>query len=82
MAFKRKTEKKAAPTIEVPSLYGSHSSMIEAGTTAEDGWAVLRDEKGLYCTEVSRLDSGLADPKRYNSSRVAEDDTLRAKVVK
>ncbi len=47
-----------------------------------DGVVVLRDEKGLYETTRDRLDSGLADPRRYNSNRVAEDPTLKAKVVK
>ena len=82
MAYARKVEKKAAPTIEVPSLFGSHASMIEGGSEAEDGWVVLRDEKGLYLTETSRLDTGLSDPRRYNSTRVAENPNLKAKVKK
>ena len=79
MGFRKAAEKKVQPVIDVPSLYGSHSSMIESEA---DGSVTLRDEKGLYETTRDRLDSGLADPRRYNSSRVVEDPTLKAKVVK
>jgi len=72
MAYKQAVVKKKEEKYKTPSEYGSHASMVEEGTEAEDGWIVLRDEKGLYSTSVDRLDTGLADPRRYNSNRVVE----------
>lgn len=81
MAFQQPNQKKAQETIEVPSLYGSHASMIEEG--AEAGTAViLRDEKGTYATTRDRLDTGLADPRRYDSSREIETPNVKAVVKK
>ena len=56
-----------------PSRFGSHSSMIDEEKTSElnDGnKVVLVDEHGYYITERNRLDSGLADPKRWNGRRM------------
>ena len=72
MAFRQAKDKKKPEKYKTPSEYGSHASMVEEGTEAEDGWIVLRDEKGLYSTSVDRLDTGLADPRRYNTNRVVE----------
>ena len=83
MAFQRKVEKKAQPTIEVPSLYGSHESMIVDQVTIGDvEWVALRDEKGVYNTSRDRLDTGLADPRRYDSSRAIETPNTRAVIKK
>ncbi len=79
MAFKKAAAKRVQPTIDVPSLFGSHSSMIESEA---GGVVVLRDEKGLYATTRGRLDTGLADPKRYDSSRVIETPNVKAVVKK
>ena len=70
MAYKQPASKKKEEKYITPSDFGSHASMVEEGTEAEDGWVVLRDEKGLYSTSVDRLDTGLADPRRYDSKRV------------
>ena len=32
---------------------------------------VLKDEHGYYVTDRKKLDSGLADPKRYTLSRLS-----------
>ena len=80
MPFQRPQQKKAQPTIEVPSLYGSHASMIEE--ELPDGTVVLLDEKGKYSTTKDRLDTGLADPRRYDSSRVIETPNVKAVVKK
>ena len=72
MAYKQAVVKQKVEKYKTPSEYGSHASMVEEGTEAEDGWIILRDEKGLYSTSVDRLDTGLADPRRYNSNRVVE----------
>ena len=77
MGFRKAVAKKEQPTIEVPSLYGSHSSMIEETT---DSWVILRDEKGTYKTTKDRLDTGLADPRRYDSSREVETPNLKASI--
>lgn len=67
---------KKEPVKKYPSRYGSHLSMINEERTAElealygDSLRImLEDEKGFYITYRSRLDSGLADPKRYSSRR-------------
>ena len=75
MAYKQPASKKKVEKYITPSEYGSHLSMCEEGTVAEDGWIVLRDEKGLYSTTVDRLDTGLADPRRYDSKRVDTENT-------
>ena len=85
MPFAKPNQKKAQPTIEVPSLYGSHASMIDENlqeAVASEGWVILRDEKGVYNTTRDRLDTGLADPRRYDSSRVIETPNTRAVVKK
>ncbi len=59
-------EKTVAPTY--PSLYGSHKSMIDSEATRKlksDLHVVCKDEKGLYVTERSMLDSGRSDGNRY-----------------
>lgn len=53
--------------------YGSHADMIDEEKTSElndEKLVVLFDEHGYYITERTRLDNGLADPKRYNSKRL------------
>jgi hypothetical protein len=83
--FAKKPAKKAQPTLEVPSLYGSHESMIDEElqeAVSSEGWVSLRDEKGVYSTTRDRLDSGLADPRRYDSERVIETPNVKAVVKK
>ena len=86
MPFQRPQQKKAQPTIEVPSLYGSHASMIDEESSdigqITTGEVCLRDEKGKYWTTTDRLDTGLADPRRYDSSRVIETPNVKAVVKK
>lgn len=56
-----------------PTRYGSHASMIDKEKTGElnkDKKVVLGDEHGYYVTDEARIDSGLADPNRYDSSRL------------
>jgi hypothetical protein len=67
---------KKEPEKTYPSNYGSHSSMIDEQKTKElealhgdNKRVVIEDERGQYITYRSRLDSGLADPKRYTSRR-------------
>lgn len=81
MAFQRPVQKKAAEVLEVPSLYGSHASMIVVASWLRP-WLVLRDEKGVYETTRDRLDTGLADPRRYDSSRIIETPNVKAVVKK
>ena len=55
-----------------PSQYGSHSSMIDVEETKllSPELVALRDEHGLYVTLRNRLDTGLADPNRYEVGRL------------
>ena len=56
-----------------PTRYGSHSSMVNEEKTEElncENKVVIEDEHGYYITDTNRLDNGLADPKRYNSTRL------------
>lgn len=58
-------------TITTPSQYGSHSSMVSnTDYKLDENEVVCEDERGIYITQRSRLDTGLADPNRYNSRRV------------
>jgi len=53
--------------------YGSHTDMIDEEKTSElndEKLVVLQDEHGYYITERTRLDNGLADPKRYAGERL------------
>jgi hypothetical protein len=81
MAFRQAVQKKKVEVYKTPSLYGSHASMEVSDDEltqevrdwlSEHGEVALRDEKGVYTTEKKRLDTGLADPRRY-SDRVTED---------
>ncbi len=57
-----------------PTRYGSHSSMIDEEKTDElsdENLVVLKDEHGYYTTSRKNLDNGLADPKRYELSRLS-----------
>ena len=56
-----------------PTRFGSHSSMIDEEKTSElndENKVVLLDEYGYYTTERTRLDNGLADPKRCDGRRI------------
>lgn len=58
-------------TITTPSQFGSHSSMVsDAEYELNENEVVCEDERGIYITERSRLDTGLADPNRYNNRRL------------
>ena len=60
---KKRTEKEKLAT---PSTHGSHASMVVEGKVGpHEGTVVLLDDIGEYWTYVSRLDSGLADPRRF-----------------
>ena len=80
MAYKKyvpPSKKKEEP--KFPSLYGSHSSMIDEEETEkldDDTMVVLKDEKGLYKTYRKRLDNKMADPRRYNMSRIPTSNNV------
>ena len=58
-------------TITTKSWFGSHSEMIVEELS--DGLVVCEDDKGKYITNHNMIDSGLADPNRYELNRkVAE----------
>jgi len=62
--------KDAKATYKYPSRFGSHLSMVVEENS--DGTVILQDEFGIYTTETTRLDNGLADPNRYNSERLTK----------
>lgn len=66
MAKKQHDNAKAFTT---PTRFGSHRSMVvdpkSYGFTLSDGEVLCKDDDGPYITFISRLDTGLADPKRY-----------------
>ena len=54
-------------TITTKSWFGSHSEMIVEDKG--DGTVVCQDDRGKYITTMSMVDSGLADPNRYELNR-------------
>ncbi len=58
--------------ISTPSRFGSHSKMIveEQPSSLSKNEVLLQDEFGTYITTRDRLDTGLADPRRYSTARV------------
>ena len=54
-------------TITTKSWFGSHSEMIVEDKG--DGTVVCQDDRGKYTTTMSMVDSGLADPNRYELNR-------------
>jgi len=42
----------------------------KTGELNKENKVVIEDEHGYYITDESRLDNGLADPKRYKSNRL------------
>ena len=54
-------------TITTKSWFGSHAEMIVEELS--DGLVVCEDDKGKYITNQQMIDSGLADPNRYELNR-------------
>ena len=54
-------------TITTKSWFGSHSEMIVEDKG--DGTVVCQHDRGKYVTTMSMIDSGLADPNRYELNR-------------
>jgi hypothetical protein len=50
--------------ITTPTPYGSHSSMIKS--QINDTLFLLSDDLGDYETTKDRIDSGMADPNRWD----------------
>jgi len=79
----RKAPAKRPEKYKTPSEFGSHQSMMatveqlaEYGLDSTEqelaitaGNVLLVDEKGLYCTKITSLDTGFADVRRFNSER-------------
>ena len=61
--------------IVYPSLYGSHSSMIDKDKTealTNHSRVICVDALGAYETDRDRLDTRLHDPNRTSSLRIIE----------
>ena len=59
------TKRKVVEVLKTPSRFGSHASMAVEGREAAEGQIVLLDNLGEYTTDLDRLDTGFADPKRW-----------------
>lgn len=69
MAKVKKTKNESWKTLTTPSVFGSHKSMVvepDEGESVPEGMVKCRDDNGFYYTYKNRLDSGLADPRRYS----------------
>jgi hypothetical protein len=72
-SIKQKRIIKQPERYKYPTRYGSHQSMVDMEKTGElnkENKVVIEDEHGYYITDENRLDSGLADPNRYKTSRL------------
>ena len=58
-------------SITTKSWFGSHSEMVVEELS--NSKVVCEDDSGKYITTKSMLDSGLADPNRYNSRRTPDE---------
>lgn len=74
-------------TITTKSPYGTHSNMLvtdeevlkrlhfDEFETAQ--FVLVKDDEGYYITQKNRVDSGLADPNRYDTKyREKMNDTI------
>lgn len=59
-------------TISSKSWFGSHSDMVVEELSDKE--VICEDQRGQYITYKSRLDNGLADPRRFESNRIIPDD--------
>ena len=64
MALPQKYQSNAIKEVTTPSFYGSHQSMVVK--QLDNGMVVCKDDIGEYTTFADRLDTGLADPKRWS----------------
>ena len=64
--------KKSDDTIKTPSRFGSHASMVVGDVCGISTWLLLRDERGVYATDRSRLDTGTVDQHRAASTEFRE----------
>jgi hypothetical protein len=69
-----KKQHESGKSLSTQSFFGSHASMVvdhkNLPLIVRDGKVVCQDENpGLYITDTSSLDSGLADPNRYSAKR-------------
>jgi hypothetical protein len=80
MAYRRRTDTnrpwEKPEAYQYRTRFGSHREMLTEkyqesfDTLQPKDKVVCSDEFGEYETEAGRIDSGLADPNRYRSSRV------------
>jgi hypothetical protein len=60
--------------ITTKTAFGSHSDMIVDMSNYKsvqlgENEVICKDDKGFYVTSKNRIDSGLADPNRYSSTK-------------
>ncbi len=54
-------------SITTKSWFGSHAEMVVEELS--DGMVICEDDKGKYITNMKMIDSGLADPNRFQLNR-------------
>ena len=74
--FRYKTPQHSTGTIiTTKTHFGSHKEMVvepipeQSGIHLKANEVICRDDLGLYITEKTKLDNGLADPNRYSESK-------------
>lgn len=62
--------------VTTKTFFGSHREMLvdpkKFSLTLSEGEVLCKDDDGYYVTLESRLDTGLADPKRLNTEARAK----------
>lgn len=56
---------KKKETYPYKSLFGTHANMV-VSTDENEGTCICEDEYGTYTTKLTCVDSGLADPSRFD----------------
>ena len=65
-----------------PSRYGSHAEMIsETERPLDNAVVICVDERGPYVTDKNRLDTGIADPRRWAESRFRDTAYIETETV-
>lgn len=65
---KLKKRRETGNIITTKSWFGSHSDMVVE--EVDDDKVICEDDRGRYITFKSRLDNGLADPRRSANDRM------------
>lgn len=68
-----KDKREIGRTISGKTAYGSETSFISENTIGvelDQDEVLCKDERGYYITFRDRIDSGMADPRRWGNERI------------